>query len=528
MNGPGRLSLDLESVKGPSLTANFNFCEVLPEQVSDIVKGFKSSNSCDIYGMSVNLLKEVIDSFVKPLTHCLNKCLAEGVFPEELKKSRVVPIYKKGDRDCPSSYRPISIVPVLAKILETIVYNQLSDHFERLNIIAPSQFGFRKNKSTVDALLKLTKSVLQAFEQGNYALATFCDISKGFDCVDHTILLEKMSYYGTGQNALKFLKSYLMNRSQLVTVGSISNKSSLLKVESGVPQGSILGPFLFLVAINDISAFVKTDTILYADDTTFFNLNSDLNILSQESKHTMEKASLWFNANSFVLNNSKTEQLNFNLKRGPPVNNPASVKFLGIHMDSKLTWEPHIKYVSSKLSRVIHLLRSLSGVVPMKYLRTAYFSFFHSIISYGLILWGNASQINDVLLIQKKALRIITNSSYLEHCKPLFINQKIPTVINLYVYYVLIYTHKNLSCLQLRSDVHSINTRYRNRIDIQHQRLTKSLNSFEITGQKLFNKLPSHLHNVSQKIFKQKIYSWLVLNPFYKLTEFDECLVNIC
>lgn len=224
--------------------------------------------------------------------------------------------------------------------------------------------------------------------------------------------------------------------------------------------------------------------------------------------------------------NSKTEQLNFNLRRGLPINNPESVKFLGIHMDSKLTWEPHIKYISSKLSRVIYLLKSLSGLVPIKYLRTAYFSFFHSIMSYGLILWGNASHINDVLLLQKKALRIITNSSYLEHCRPLFINQKIPTVINLYIYYVLIYTHKNLACLQLRSDVHSINTRYRNRIDIQHQRLTKSLNSFEISGQKLFNKLPFRLRCEPQRVFNQKIYSWLVLNPFYKLSEFDECLVN--
>lgn len=497
----------------------FIFCEVSVETVLNIVKNFKPSESLDIYDISCNLVKKVIDVIVCPLTYCLNMCLLEGYFPIELKMSRVVPIYKKGDKSSPSSYRPISLVPVFAKILETIIYNQLSNHFECNGLLHNSQYGFRKGLSTVDAIDSLIKTVFQVFESKGFARATFCDLSKAFDCVEHDSLLNKISFYGVGDVGINLLKSYLQNRSQVVCVGK--DKSSVASIKLGVPQGSVLGPFLFLVMINDLPPFIQSNTVLYADDTTFLNYSNDFNDLKLLVDNTISQASVWFRANGFLLNDSKTQQITFSLRDRPPSDDLNSVKFLGVYIDYKLTWEKHINYISGKLSRVIYLLRSLTNCVPHNYVRSSYFSFFQSILAYGILLWGNCSHVKDILILQKRAIRVITGSPDRTHCRPLFIQLKIMTVINLYIYSVLIYIKKKLPEMHCRDSVHSYSTRSNKHIYIKHYRLSKSINSYEVVGQKLFNKLPVSWQdpNLSLEQFKLNIYEWLLLHPFYDLKE---------
>lgn len=419
-----------------------NFHKVSPGLVLRVVKQLKCSDSVDIYDLSCNIVKKVINCIVHPLTHCINKCLSEGYFPDELKLSRVVPVYKKGDKDAPSSYRPISIVPVFSKVLECIIYQQLRDYFENLGIISKSQYGFRKNLSTVDAIDSVVKYIHRVFEDKGFAQVTFCDLSKAFDCVEHKILLEKLDFYGVRGNSLNLLKSYLHNRKQAVCVGK--ELSSMEQVKVGVPQGSVLGPFLFLIMINDLPLCIKSNTVLYADDTTFLHSSNDLISLKTCVSETVAQASYWFKANGFLLNENKTQQMVFSLRDKLPSEDPTYVKFLGVNLDDKLSWGQHVKYISGKLSRVIYLLRRLVDCVPTKYVRVSYFSFFQSIISYGIILWGNSSYIHDILLLQKKAIRVITGSPYKAHCKPLFCEQKILTVINLYIYiYILCFNlHK--------------------------------------------------------------------------------------
>lgn len=500
---------------------NFSFKKVSIDIVLGIVKNFKPSASVDIYGISSHLLKSVIDCVIEPLVYLINECLSEGIFPNVLKLSRVVPIYKKGDKSCPSSYRPISLTPIFSKVIETVVYIQIANYLDECNIICREQFGFIKGKSTMNAMDLLVKKIIHVFETKGFSQATFCDLSKAFDCVDHSVMLDKLSYYGIRDKSLELIKSFLEMRQQVVCVGNC--RSDKVKLKYGVPQGSVLGPLLFILMINDLPSFLNTQTILYADDTTFFNSSSDFNDLHSMTQDTLTQASLWFRANGFLLNDSKTQQMYFSLRNLPTDNNIRSVKFLGLYLDSKLNWEMHIDFVATKISRVIYLLRNLKLCVSDDYVRSAYFAFFQSIISYGLLLWGNSCHVQRILILQKKAVRIITNAQKLDHCKTLFIKLGCLTVINLYIYTVLIYTKENLNSQLLRQDIHNYNTRNSNKIDIPYQRLSKSLNSYELLGLKMFNKLTPEVTELPNHIFKNKLYSWLLMNPFYSVSEFFEC-----
>lgn len=310
-------------------------------------------------------------------------------------------------------------------------------YLEQNNIICNEQFGFRKNRCTINAIDSLVKNVLQVFEQRGLAHVTFCDLSKAFDCVDHETLVHKLGLFGFQSSSLDILKSFLEDRKQIVCIGS--DKSNVVDMKCGVPQGSVLGPLLFILMINDLPCFVNTHTVLYADDTTFVNNSYNFDQLKTMTEDTICKASKWFRANGFLLNESKTQSMFFSLKDLPHLGSSHTVKFLGIYLDDKLSWEPHIEYISGRLSRVIFLIKNLKSYVPYKYIRSAYFAFFQSIISYGILLWGNCSCVHNILLLQKKVVRVIAESHRLDHCKPLFVKLKVLTIINLYIYIQLFY-----------------------------------------------------------------------------------------
>lgn len=398
------------------------------------------------------------------------------------------------------------------------MYSQISYHLEKYDLVCNEQFGFRKGRSTINAMDSLVKTVLDIYESKGYAKATFCDLSKAFDCVDHGILLEKLLYYGIRGTSHNLVKSFLSERKQVVCIGS--DKSDVVKLNHGVPQGSVLGPLFFILMINDLPAFVGTRSILYADDTTFLNSNLDLTELQMQTVDTLNKASLWFKANGLCLNDSKTQQMTFSLRIDPVSQDPESIKFLGLYMDSKLSWEPHLKYICTRLSRVIYLLRKLKDCVPDNYVKSAYFAFFQSIISYGILLWGNSSHIQELLILQKKVIRVITDSDKHEHCKPLFVKLGFLTVVNLYIYHALIYTKQNLHTLPLNEEVHDHYTRNCKKINVPFNRLSKSLNSYHILGLKMFNVLPLELSSLPLDTFKNQLYCRLSNSPFYSISEF--------
>jgi ribonuclease P/MRP protein subunit RPP40 len=407
-------------------------------------------------------------------------------------------------------------------LFELLVFDQISSFFEKNNLLNISQFGFRKGKSTTDAIDKLVHDVLSAFENKVFAQATLCDLCKAFDCVNHSDLLMKLKHYGVQGLKLEFFRSYLDSRKQKVWVNGIW--SEVAEVEYGVPQGSVLGPLLFLISINDLPDFMKCKTYLYADDTTFVNINENINKLEVLAKSALERASDWFKTNGFLLSEDKTKHIIFTLK---PIDNNLSlknydnqVKFLGLHIDKNLTWGSHVDYISSRLSRVIFLIKKLTNCVEQNYVRTAYFSFFQSIFRYGLIFYGNCSRIDEILILQKKILRIMSGASFMDHCKPFFIKLKIQTIINLYIFDLVIYSLKNPTII--KNIAHNYNTRTRKggHTKIDFYRLNKTCNSHIVVSLKVYNKLSQLINNFERNVFCSKFYDWLLANPFYSIDEF--------
>ncbi|XP_031337191.1 uncharacterized protein LOC116166376 [Photinus pyralis] len=352
-------SLAIASVKFSDV--HFQIKEVTPCKVRDVIKSLKRSNTKDIYGISSCIIKYSIDQLVLPLTKLVNLTLLSGYFPDELKVAQVIPLFKSGDSKDIKNYRPISILPTFSKIYEKIIYNQIADYFESNNLLHQNQYGFRSQRNTISALSKFVNSTLTCFEHGQYSLALFLDLSKAFDSVSHKILLSKLEImYKFDTNSLKLIHSYLSGRFQHVVYdGVVSDK---LPIKRGVPQGSILGPLLFLIYFNDFVQYMQphADCILYADDSTLTVQRGTLEETLVLKDKLISIASEWCTTNELILNTNKTEKLLQTLKTHS-FENPQSVKFLGVYVDGTLNFSMHARYICKKISSNIYVLRRLSN-----------------------------------------------------------------------------------------------------------------------------------------------------------------------
>lgn len=254
------------------------------KEILDTVKSFKSKKSTDWNGIDMSMVKNMIECVVKPLTHICNQSLKTGVFPRKMKTAKVIPIYKAGNRDELSNYRPVSLLPQFSKILEKIFYDRLDT---KHNILCDQQYGFRTNRTSTFALMEFVEGITTSIENKEYAIGVFFDIKKAFNTVDHDLLLKELQRYGIRGVALSWVSSYLENRHQFVLINNY--KSQLQKVTCGVPQGSVLGPLLFILYINNICEVSKTlKTIVFADDTNLLccgkNLEQPLGTVERELK----------------------------------------------------------------------------------------------------------------------------------------------------------------------------------------------------------------------------------------------------
>ncbi|XP_039291204.1 uncharacterized protein LOC120352928 [Nilaparvata lugens] len=505
------------SVRPPALRL-LTWRRITCDDVTRVVNCLSNSASKDIYGMTSATIKDVLALIVSPLTVCINLCFQQSVFPSQLKISKTVPVFKKGDRHDPTNYRPISILPIISKIFEILIAEQLLAYCDQCGLFATTQFGFRKNRSTTDAVDFLLSKIFDCFEARGLAGLTLCDLSKAFDTMDHAILVDKLRHYGVGPSPLKLIQAYLGGRRQAVLANGVLSEIRDC-VDCGVPQGSVLGPLLFLISVNDIAQVDGRCVVCYADDTTFFNAGREMGGLRAAMVETGAFASDWFSANRFLLNEDKTQSIVFSLRNGNEYNF-APVKLLGFTLDRKLSWGEHIETVCARLSRVVFLLRGLKHSVPPHYLKMCYFGFFQSVILYGLPLWGGATDVARVLRLQKRALRIICGAGRLAHCRPLFIKERILTVFSLYVLHTLCRTHANVGLLVTRQSFHPYETRGRLRLDLPYQRLSRTRTGLAHMSISLYNRLPLLARDLPAVRFRGALRSLLTDHPLYSLREF--------
>ena len=374
-----------------------------------------------------------------------NTCLIQGIFPDKLKIAKVIPIYKnKGDRDSPSNYRPISLLPVMSKIFERLLHSQLYAYFEDHFLFNHSQYGFRKNRSTEMATLEAKEYILRQMEENIYTCGLFCDLTKAFDTIDHKILIEKLKDYGVISTSLKLLENYLANRHQCVTIHN--SNSDLLEISRGVPQGSILGPLLFLAYVND---FVNIDQslkcVLFADDSNVFLSDKSLSNLTVRLQDFLDRLSRWCSANVLFLNPNKTVFVLFRAKNkrqninidvyyeGCKINQTQEIKFLGVWFDEQLTWQKHIETLATKLRKVCGLIGRYRYIFPFKVKKIIYYSLFLSNVQYCCLVYTTATSthLKSIYNLQKRFIRIMFNLDAYSSTSDYFDRHRFVSIFNI-------------------------------------------------------------------------------------------------
>ena len=448
---------------GPSLTnqinTNHNFKEYLHSPADSrlilqsidehkfmkIIEHLKNKTSTGTDGISNKLITTAKNELIKPLTIIINQMLHTGIFPEPLKISKVVPLYKANDQMLLSNYRPIAWLPSLSKIFEYVLLEQLTNHFVENNLLSPHQYGFRAKHSTELAALNIVDNLTYKLDSGLIPINIYLDLSKAFDTLLHDILLDKMSYYGVNGVAYDLLRSYLTQRQQIVEFDGFLSKS--LEIKTGVPQGSVLGPFLFSIYINDLPVSTNLfKMIMYADDTSLFcDIN---NIQNPEITLNAEllKITDWLAANKLSLNASNTKFMVFHsdkkIVRYPKlfindvkIERVDCFNFLGLQLNHNLKWNKHISHVSLKITKITGLLHKLKLKFPTSILKSIYNTLLLPHINYCILTWG--SQIDKLHKLQKRAIRNVTKSDYRAHTEPLCKEHNLLKVHDIYYLAVL-------------------------------------------------------------------------------------------
>ena len=516
----------------------FRFKKETTERIEYLINRIKPNVATGHDELSARLIKAASPVILEDLTDLVNLSYETRIFPENLKKATVRALHKKGGNNDPAQYRPVSILTILSKIFERSAVEQLIDYYNQIGILNKRQHAYKKYHSTTTCLFEIIETARKHIDDGNLVAIASLDLSKAFDSLAHNLILRKLNEMGLNESATTWIHSYLSNRKQTVKLGNVESEENI--VESGVPQGSILGPLLFITCTNDIvEKMEEYDICMYADDMQIVMKGENVKELGEKLEVAIQKANKYYNENSLLCNPTKTEvmlvgtkirlakseQLIVKTTNGSEtkyITGEKSLKILGVHVDESLDWKKHTSSVKQKATNCIRNLHRVNQLIPMKQRRILYNSLVTPHFSYADTIWGNCGAVNSNKLQQaqnfaaKSMLGISKYSSSTQALKklellPLCDKRKINTAV---------LTKKslsgrapdNLQQLYQKQIIHS-DTRAATRGDLRYpkHRLQQYKQGPLYTSIKNWNTIPENLRNLNLTRFKKDLQKHLTI-----------------
>ena len=497
----------------------------IPPMSSDLVckllKKLDQAKSKGPDSLGAKILKISAEGISQTITKIINMSIESGTFPNKWKEAKVIPIHKSGALNEKENYRPISILNIISKIYERHLHDTLYSYLSSQNLLHSEQSGFRRFHSCETALLKLVDTWTKAMDEGELNGVLFLDLRKAFDSIDHYILIEKLKCYNIQPGAIKLYQSYLSNRTQFTVL--FSEESNKQVVKSGVPQGSILGPLLFLLFINDMSLNIDSHTDMYADDSTITVTGKTIQVLEDKLQNGVDNIVYWCRRNNMRINVMKTKVMLITTNRRASmipnkllqvkikdtyIENVTSHKLLGVIVDNTLSWKQQVLSVQSAASRKLTLLVKIAKYLPIETRKTFYISYILSSLLYSVTVWGRCSDIDKLEKLQKRSARILLNIKDVRtNSKSLFIMLGWIPLKNMILLKIAVIVYKSLNGLlpQYMRDmfkyIQEVQTRTRNstqgKLYIPKQNHKFRQNTLSYQGPNTWNSIPFEIRRLN-------------------------------